>query len=83
MAKYHETARKLREKYDIDVFVKTDIGKNVKLLNLILDLMGSCSQLRQRKVIESFFTECFKDVKTEFIDLEYMDRKYRKMVVIE
>ena len=39
MAKYHETARKLREKYDIDVFVKTDIGKNVKLLNLILDLM--------------------------------------------
>ena len=78
MAKYHETARKLREKYD-----KQDITFNPKTLNFILDLMTSCSQLRQRKVIESFFSECFKDVKTEFIDIEGIYGKYRKMVVIE
>ena len=77
MAKYHETAKKLREKYDLDDFV----GKS--FLPLILDLMTSCSQLRQRKVIESFFTECFKDVKTEFIDIEGTYGKYRKMVVKE
>ena len=79
MAKYHETARKLREKYaDFNT-----CDQNTNIMNMILDLMTSCSQLRQRKVIESFFSECFKDVKTEFIDIEGIYGKYRKMVVIE
>ena len=79
MAKYHETARKLREKYDLDL---NDIRWRANL-PLILDLMTSCSQLRQRKVIESFFTEVFKEVKTEYVDIEGVYGKYRKMVVIE
>jgi len=76
MAKYHETARKLREKWSID-----EMKFLTNHLNLILDLMTSCSQLRQRKVIESFFKEVFPDVKTDFIDIQGVYGEYRKMVV--
>ena len=78
MAKYHLTAEKLREKYDLEDFV----GKS--FLPLILDLMRGCSQLRQSKVIESFFKECFKEIKTEYVNIELKDgRKFQKLKVIE
>ena len=85
MAKYHLTAEKLREKYNLDnIEAKTSsnyIGYNY---NMILDLMRGCSQLRQSKVIESFFKECFKEIKTEYITIELKDgRKFQKLKVIE
>ena len=77
MAKYHLTAEKLREKYDLKDFV----GKSY--LPLILDLMRGCSQLRQSKVIESFFQECFKEIKTEFIEIDGKYGKFQKLKVVE
>jgi len=79
MAKYHLTAEKLREKYDL----KTFADKNPINLNLILDCMRGCSQLRQSKVIESFFTEIFKEAKTEFIEIDGKFGKFQKLKVIE
>jgi len=79
MAKYHITAEKLREKYDL----KTFADKNPINLNLILDCMRGCNQLRQSKVIESFFTEIFKEAKTEFIEIEGKYGKFQKLKVIE
>ena len=80
MAKYHETARKLREKWNIDLLLEKPDVPAIKL-NCVLDLMRACSQLRQSKVIESLFTEVFKEVKTEYVDIEGVYGKYRKMVV--
>ena len=80
MAKYNEKAKQLRKDYDLDKM--HTYFKNIHL-ELILDLMTSCSQLRQRKVIESFFKEVFPEVKTEFIEIDGIYGKYRKMVVIE
>ena len=80
MAKYHLTAEKIKEEYDLTF---NRLHPDIFVYRLILDCMRGCSQLRQRKVIESFFSECFKDVKTEFIDIDGIYGKYRKMVVIE
>ena len=77
MAKYHITAEKLREKYDL----KTFADKNPINLNLILDCMRGCNQLRQSKVIESFFKEIFPDTKTEYIEIEGKYGKFQKLVV--
>ena len=77
MAKYHLTAEKLREKYDLKDFV----GKSY--LPLILDCMRGCNQLRQTKVIESFFKEIFPNVKTEFIEIDGKFGKFQKLKVIE
>ena len=78
MAKYHLTAEKLREKYD-----QQDITFNNKTLNFILDCMRGCNQLRQTKVIESFFTEIFKEAKTEYTEIDGKFGKFQKLKVIE
>ena len=79
MAKYHITAEKLREKYDL----KTFADKNPINLNLILDCMRGCNQLRQTKVIESFFQEIFKEASTEYIEIDGKFGKFQKLKVIE
>ena len=43
--------------------------------------MRGCSQLRQSKVIESFFKEIFPDTKTEYIEIEGKYGKFQKLVV--
>ena len=48
---------------------------------IVLDLMTSCSQLRQRKVIETFFKECFSNVETEIVTKEHDGKKYQVMRV--
>ena len=78
MAKYHLRAEQLREIYD-----QQDLTFNNKTLNFILDCMRGCSQLRQSKVIESFFTEIFKEAKTEFIEIDGKFGKFQKLKVIE
>ena len=78
MAKYHLRAEQLREIYD-----QQDLTFNSKTLNFILDCMRGCSQLRQSKVIESFFTEIFKEAKTEFIEIDGKFGKFQKLKVIE
>ena len=78
MAKYHLTAEKLRGDYD-----QQDLTFNNKTLNFILDCMRGCSQLRQSKVIESFFKEIFPIVKTEFIEIDGKFGKFQKLKVIE
>jgi len=84
MAKYHLTAEKLREKYDLNnIEAKTAsnyIGYNYEL---ILDCMRGCSQLRQSKVIESFFKELFPNIKTEYIEIDGKFGKFQKLKVIE
>ena len=69
---------KLRGDYD-----QQDLTFNNKTLNFILDCMRGCSQLRQSKVIESFFTEIFKEAKTEFIEIDGKFGKFQKLKVIE
>ena len=77
MAKYHLRAEQLREMYD-----QQDLTFNSKTLNFILDCMRGCSQLRQSKVIESFFKECFKNVETEYIEIDGKYGKFQKLRVI-
>ena len=79
MAKYHLTAEKLREKYDL----KNYPHPKARNLNLILDCMRGCNQLRQTKVIESFFQEIFKEASTEFIEIDGKYGKFQKLKVIE
>jgi len=86
MAKYHITAGKIRDQYmnknDSEPLENT-VQLNPKQLNFILDCMRGCNQLRQSKVIESFFTEIFKEAKTEFIEIEGKYGKFQKLKVIE
>ena len=86
MAKYHITAGKIRDQYmnknDSEPLENT-VQLNPKQLNFILDCMRGCSQLRQSKVIESFFTEIFKEAKTEFIEIDGKFGKFQKLKVIE
>ena len=79
MAKYHLTAEKLREKYDLDNR-KFDSSNTYEM---ILDFMRGCSQLRQSKVIESFFQELFPNIKTEYIEIDGKFGKFQKLKVIE
>ena len=44
--------------------------------------MRACSQLRQTKVIESLFKECFKNVKTDYIEIDGKYGKFQKLRVI-
>ena len=77
MAKYHLTAEKLKP-----TVLNADFNKDQ--LNIILDLMRGCSQLRQRKVIESLFLLILPDkfkVKKEVIDGMYGE--YEQIKVIE
>ena len=83
MAKYHLTAEKLREKYDLKTSCSSQTSSVNRDLNLILDCMRGCSQLRQSKVIESFFTEIFREAKTEFIEIDGKFGKFQKLKVIE
>ena len=79
MAKYHLTAAKIKEKFDL--LLNLDLSNHQ--LNLILDCMRGCNQLRQTKVIESFFKEIFPNVKTEFIEIDGKFGKFQKLKVIE
>ena len=79
MAKYHLTAEKLREKYDLD----NRKFESSNTYEMILDFMRGCSQLRQSKVIESFFIELFPNLKTEFIEIDGKFKKYQELKVIE
>ena len=77
MAKYHLTAEKLKP-----IVLNADFNKDQ--LNIILDLMRSCRQLRQRKVIESLFILVLPDkfkVEKEVIDGMYGE--YEQIKVIE
>ena len=77
MAKYHLTAEKLKP-----IVLNADFNKDQ--LNIILDLMRSCSQLRQRKVIESLFLLIIPDkfkVEKEVKDGNYGE--YEQIKVIE
>ena len=78
MAKYHLRAEQLREIYD-----QQDLTFNNKTLNFILDCMRGCSQLRQSKVIESFFIELFPNLKTEYTEIDGKFGKFQKLKVIE
>ena len=76
MAKYHITADKLKP------HVK-EANFNSFQLNLILDLMRSCSQLRQRKVIESLFLLVLpENVKVEKIKKDGMYGQYEELLVL-
>jgi len=77
MAKYHLTAEKLKP-----IVLNADFNKDQ--LNIILDLMRSCSQLRQRKVIESLFILVLPDkFKVEKEVKEGMYGEYEQIKVIE
>ena len=80
MAKYHITAGKIREKWNLNSKESSDLYLTNNM-NLILDCMRGCSQLRQSKVIESFFKEIFPDTKTEYIEIEGKYGKFQKLVV--
>ena len=76
MAKYHITAQKLKPFVEKANFTKDQ-------LNIMLNLMRSCSQLRQRKVIESFFIEVLPDsFMTETEIKEGIYGKYTELKVI-
>jgi len=84
MAKYHITAGKIREKWNLNSKESCDFKMPIiypNNMNLILDCMRGCSQLRQSKVIESFFKEIFPDTKTEYIEIEGKYGKFQKLVV--
>jgi len=88
MAQYHIKADKLRKTYDLDMIGKKLVGfkdfdrMDVEITpQIVLDLMTSCSQLRQRKVIETFFKECFSNVETEIVTKEHDGKKYQVMRV--
>jgi len=78
MAKYHLTAAKFRKEYNLENVVNNEWSISPKI---VLDLMRGCSQLRQSKVIESFFKEIFPDTKTEYIEIEGKYGKFQKLVV--
>ena len=85
MAKYHLTAEKIRKNYALgNEFTPNmeSVFNNIHL-ELLLDCMRGCSQLRQSKVIESFFKEIFPNVKTEFIEIDGKFGKFQKLKVIE
>ena len=76
MAKYHQTAEKLKP-----TVLNADFNKDQ--LNIILDLMRSCSQLRQRKVIESLFLLILPDkFKVKKEEKDGMYGKYEEIKVI-
>ena len=88
MAQYHIKADKLRKTYDLDMIGKKLVGfkdfdrMDVEITpQIVLDLMTSCSQLRQRKVIETFFKQCFSNVETEIVTKEHDGKKYKVMRV--
>jgi len=80
MAKYHLTAAKFRKEYKLDQAVNNEWSISPKV---VLDLMRGCSQLRQSKVIESYFKELFPNIKTEFIEIDGKFGKFQKLKVIE
>ena len=84
MAQYHIKAEKLRESYDLDLVCHDGISPEFhpKITpQIVLECMTSCSQLRQRKVIETFFKEIFPNVETEMVQKEHEGRKYEVMRV--
>tara|TARA_Y100001951_G_C11267863_1_gene256782 strand:+ start:814 stop:1071 length:258 start_codon:yes stop_codon:yes gene_type:complete len=83
MAQYHIKAEKLRKTYDLDMIGKKGHIDEFKMVDpqIVLELMTSCSQLRQRKVIETFFKECFSNVETEIVTKEHDGKKYQVMRV--
>ena len=80
MAKYHLTAAKYRKEYNLENAINNDWSISPKV---VLDLMRGCSQLRQSKVIESFFTEIFKEAKTEYTEIDGKFGNFQKLKVIE
>jgi len=80
MAKYHLTAEKIKEEYDLTF---NRLHPDIFVYRLILDCMRGCSQLRQSKVIESFFKEIFPNIKTEYIEIDGKFGKFQKLKVIE
>ena len=85
MAKYHLTAEKIRKDYALGKEFTPNMESvfNNIHLELLLDCMRGCSQLRQSKVIESFFKEIFPNVKTEFIEIDGKYGKFQNVKVIE
>ena len=86
MAMYHLRAENIRDQYmnHIDAEpLENTLGLNPEQLNFILDCMRGCSQLRQSKVIESFFSEIFKEAKTEYTEIDGKFGKFQKLKVIE
>ena len=84
MAQYHIKAEKLRESYDLDLINDPDAIPELypKITpQIVLECMTSCSQLRQRKVIETFFMEIFPNVETEMVQKEHDGKKYQVMRV--
>ena len=71
--------QKLREKYDLD----NRKFESSNTYEMILDFMRGCSQLRQSKVIESFFIELFPNLKTEYTEIDGKFGKFQKLKVIE
>jgi len=77
LALYHQHAEKLKP------FVK-DANFSAEQLNLILKMMRNCNQLRQAKVIESFF-ECMlpDNMVKEYEDREGQNGKYQALIIKE
>ena len=87
MAQYHIKAEKLKKDFDTDLIVNATTDQMVvpkcKMITpqLVLECMTGCSQLRQRKVIETFFKEIFPNVETEMVQKEHEGRKYEVLRV--
>ena len=89
MAQYHIKAEKLKNDFDT-VLINNATTRNSKkdmfdhkmiTPQLVLECMTGCSQLRQRKVIETFFKEIFPNVETEMVQKEHEGRKYEVLRV--
>ena len=81
MAQYHIKAEKLKNDFDTDLIVNATTDHKMITPQLVLECMTGCSQLRQRKVIETFFKECFSNVETEIVTKEHDGKKYQVMRV--
>ena len=81
MAQYHIKAEKLKNDFDTDLIVNATTDHKMITPQLVLECMTGCSQLRQRKVIETFFKEIFPNVETEMVQKEHEGRKYEVMRV--
>ena len=81
MAQYHIKAEKLKNDFDTDLIVKATTDHKMITPQLVLECMTGCSQLRQRKVIETFFMEIFPNVETEMVQKEHEGRKYEVLRV--
>ena len=83
MAQYHIKAEKLKNDFDTDQITDAGYSNKYKMITpqLVLECMTGCSQLRQRKVIETFFKEIFPNVETEMVQKEHEGRKYEVLRV--